>query len=244
MPRFSLRAGLVALLVLAVAPRAACAETARSADAFVDSIGVNTHVIFDDTAYGDFATVRARLQELGVRHIRDGICGTCSWQLDRYRALAGDGIRLTALLGDPRTTDVARTQNLATVKRLGSMVAGLEGANEWDSMSGRSATWTTEERAYQQWLWDAVRADTGLSAIPVIGPSLVFSWTSPTSWTQLGDLSAAADYGNMHAYAGGRPPEGVLDAELSRARQVSAAKPVIATEAGYHNALDQAAQDH
>src|SRR3954471_19334335 len=97
MPCFSLCAALV---VLAVTPRAASAETARSADAFVDSVGVNTHVIYDDTAYRDFPTVRARLQELGVRHIRDGICGTCGWQFERYRALAGDGIKLTALLGD------------------------------------------------------------------------------------------------------------------------------------------------
>jgi hypothetical protein len=239
MPCFSLCAALV---VLAVTPRAASAETARSADAFVDSVGVNTHVIYDDTAYHDFASVRARLQELGIRHIRDGICGTCGWQFTRYQALASDGIKLDALMADPRKDATARAQNVSEVKRLGSMIASVEGANEWDN-SG-SPTWVADDRAYQQWVWNTIHADPALSRIPVIGPSLVFSWTNPTSWTKLGDLSSFLDYGNMHPYAGGRPPEGALDAELARAHQISAAKPVIATEAGYHNALNQANQGH
>ena len=42
-----------------------------SAEAFVDSIGVNTHLGYADTAYADHARVLARLDELGVRHFRD-----------------------------------------------------------------------------------------------------------------------------------------------------------------------------
>lgn len=236
------RWAVVVLVLLAVTPRSASAETARSADRFVDSIGVNTHVIYDDTAYHDFASVRARLQELGVRYIRDGICGTCGWQFTRYQTLAGDGIKLDALMADPRKDSTARAQNVSEVKRLGAMIASVEGANEWDN-SG-SSTWVADDRAYQQWVWNTIHADPALSRIPVIGPSLVFSWTNPTSWTKLGDLSSFLDYGNMHPYAGGRPPEGALDAELARARQISASKPVIATEAGYHNALNQANQGH
>ena len=52
---------------------AAKAEPARSADAFVDFVGVNTHVGYADTTYGDYEGIlKPRLLELGVRHIRDG----------------------------------------------------------------------------------------------------------------------------------------------------------------------------
>src|SRR5918998_1731657 len=92
---------LASALALLIAVPAASAETARSADDFVSSIGVNTHVIYDDTAYGNFNLVRDRLRELGVRHIRDGLCGSCAWQHDRLNALAADGIKADLIVGTP-----------------------------------------------------------------------------------------------------------------------------------------------
>ena len=48
------------------------------ARAFGDSIGVNTHIGWYDTAgYGDFDPIESRLRELGVRYVRDGLCPTC-----------------------------------------------------------------------------------------------------------------------------------------------------------------------
>ena len=47
------------------------------------------------------------------------------------------------------------------------------------------------------------------------------------------------DRGNVHPYTGGRSPDPAhLKAELGRARAVSGSKPVWATEAGFHNAMD------
>jgi hypothetical protein len=235
---------LLALTLTAVLPSPASAAPARSAGAFADSVGVNTHIIYDDTAYGDFNTVRARLKELGVRHIRDGICGTCVWQWERYEALATDGIRLNAGAGWPNATTQQRTDALAAMRRLAPMIETIEGANEWDLFSGRTATWSSEVRAHQAWLANAVRTDPVLRTKPIIGPSLVFSWETPSSWTILGDVSANLDYGSSHGYAGGLPPEVVVDGELARAAQISGAKPVIQTEGGYHNALDQGNWDH
>src|SRR4051795_3145155 len=52
----------------------AAAETANSADHFVDSIGVNTHfgnaIYTGGNAYAD-PNIEAKLAALGVRHIRD-----------------------------------------------------------------------------------------------------------------------------------------------------------------------------
>jgi hypothetical protein len=230
----------VAAGLLATAP-AASADPARSSDAFVSSIGVNTHVIYDDTAYGNFPLVRDRLKELGVRNIRDGLCGSCAWQHDRLNALAADGVKADLIVGDPRNRTGTMSENLAAVKsRLMGSVSALEAPNEWDMFSGWSSTWAWDLRSYQQRLFEAVSADPALRGLPVIGPSLV----GYSSRDQLGSLATHLDRGNMHSYAGGRAPESNLPSELSLASKVSGEKTVMATEAGYHNATAQVNNDH
>lgn len=52
---------------------AAPVKAAKSAFAFVDSICINTHWGYDDTAYGQkYNAVKQKLVDLGVRHVRDG----------------------------------------------------------------------------------------------------------------------------------------------------------------------------
>jgi hypothetical protein len=112
----------------------------------------------------------------------------------------------------------------------------IEAPNEWDLFSGWSPSWAGETRSYQERLWHAVHADPRLRPIPVVGPSLV-GWDSRD---KLGSLSGRLDYGNLHSYSGGRPPEGNLDDELRLAAKVAGRQPVVATEAGYHNATSSA----
>ena len=64
---------------------------AQSARAFGDSVGVNVHLLFEDTSYGRFDVVRSRLRELGVRYVRDGLCATCVNQVERLGPSAGWG---------------------------------------------------------------------------------------------------------------------------------------------------------
>jgi hypothetical protein len=240
-PLLSSALGLAALLLAAPA---AGADQARPAAAFTDSVGVNTHVIYGDTAYGDLNLVRARLRELGVRHIRDGICGDCPWQWPMFAALGQDGIKLDAGAGWPRDPVGVLQGSIGVMTSLAPMIDMVEGANEWDSFSGRDPAWAQQDRDYQRWLHAAVRGTPAIGERPLIGPSLVFSADSPSSWDILGDVSDALDYGNIHAYPGGGPPETNLSAELAQARQISGDKPVVATEAGYHNAIRQGNWDH
>ncbi|HMV50398.1 MAG TPA: hypothetical protein PKD31_21840, partial [Blastocatellia bacterium] len=48
-------------------------ERARQADEFLDSIGVNVHLHYNDTAYKEYERIiKPRLRESGIRHLRDG----------------------------------------------------------------------------------------------------------------------------------------------------------------------------
>ena len=90
-----LRHLLIPALLMAFALSAG-AETARSADAFVDSVGVNIHLHYADTSYSNFARVQQALQNLGIRHVRDGLIDT-RWKeyYDRHNQLGRMGIKGT-----------------------------------------------------------------------------------------------------------------------------------------------------
>ena len=70
--------------------------------------------------------------------------------------------------------------------------------------------------------------------VPLLGPSLVH----PASRERVAGLAHEWDVINLHPYPGGQPPEdGIADA-VRFARRVEGRKPVMATESGYHDALN------
>jgi hypothetical protein len=113
-----------------------------------------------------------------------------------------------------------------------SAVDAVEGPNEYDT-SG-DANWIANLGAYQQQLHSLMKGTANLASVPVIGPSLVRS----SSFAALGDLSGSMDWGNMHPYAGGQLPASTLSFNTSAEGAVAATKRAVATEAGYHNALN------
>ena len=87
---------MAACLLLWLASTAA-AQTTVLADAFVNSVGVNVHLHYNDTLYYDnFPLVRSRLQDLRVRHVRDGLIDT-TWPeyYARHNSLGRAGIKGT-----------------------------------------------------------------------------------------------------------------------------------------------------
>src|ERR1700761_5428121 len=90
------------LSTLASAPPSVPAAPVQSAHAFVESIGVNTHLGYTGTPYYRFRKVEAALERLGVHHIRDAILLRRPDVDRRYRALAKRGIKLDALVGQPK----------------------------------------------------------------------------------------------------------------------------------------------
>lgn len=191
---------------------------------FVDSVGVNVHLYYDDTGYRDTAAVKARLLELGVRHVRDGlVVGRPAF----YRALedlAASGVRSQLVMGSPADAPGHLDQLLQVAReQVTSSVEAFEGANEYDR-TGEG--WQERLAPHQRELYERVKADPVLGDRPVVGPSVGGL-----------DLEAVLDEGNVHPYPGAEPPEDNLPTELARARRTSGDKPVQITETGYHNAL-------
>ena len=58
--------------VVASVPYPRAVQTAGTTARFVDLIGVNTHLLYADTAYGNGALVEFEVIRLGVKHIRHG----------------------------------------------------------------------------------------------------------------------------------------------------------------------------
>jgi hypothetical protein len=208
---------------------------AVSADRFVNSIGVNVHMSYSDTAYANVAEVRRALAELGIRHVRDGVVLGRDDQYKALSTLAGDGVHADLILGNPgkRLSSDTLAAQLATLKRdLVGVAESVEGPNEYDA-SG-DPDFARSLRRYQLELFQRVRDDPGLHGLAVIGPSLI----DVGKWTAVGDLGAALDMGNIHPYPGGRPPTpSLLSDQLAAIRPSSRSKPVVATETGYHNAM-------
>ena len=223
--------GLVLVRLLSSRPQA---PGAPGVDQFLDSIGVNVHFTYYDTAYGDSRRVIAALRELGVRHVRDGLASDHPVQPWAFKQLAAAGIRADLIIGNPRRPEDSPEELVELVATtLGGAVSSIEGINEYDHSGDQD--WVAKTRAYQERLWNAVRSRPELDAVPVVSPSLGSSWHR----SDLGDLSGVSDVGNLHSYPGARAPSQGLNSQIEGASITTGAKPIFATETGYHNALAQ-----
>src|SRR5690242_14231963 len=128
MPRVAALTAAIAFLLAAPAARADV--NLAPADAFSNSVGVNTHILNAQSPYGDWSRVLGALAVLGVRHVRDGVYGNPSstW-LDGYfqsrvEQAAAQGIRFDFIMGVPGWDG-------GTVDQLASVLSGpVRGAVE------------------------------------------------------------------------------------------------------------------
>ncbi len=213
------------------------------ARAFVDTIGVNTHLWYGDTPYGDYAMVKRRLLELGIRHVRDALApaGTKTF-FDRVTDLGAAGIKSTLIACRVEAPRVPWTTYLQEAKtKVRSSLAALEGVNEPDLVAAGHPDWPRRARNCQSDIYrqSRDRANGGPLRTPVLGPTL------QGGNTQVGDISDRADGAAIHPYPGGAPPDGPdhlsLSAHVAEVRRYQfggARVPVFATETGYHDALN------
>ena len=214
---------------------AALVERARAAGQFTDSIGINVHLSYRDTGYGDTRRLTALLRQLGVRHLRDGVTLGQTDVCRDDRTLAADGFRFTYITqADPTP---AQLTNWAAC--VGPAIEAFEGLNEYDISHPASDTnWAATVRSSQQDLYRSVKGTPKLASFAVIGPSL----TSEAAYRTVGDLSPDLDAGNMHDYFANHEPEtggwglggyGSIAYNMRVARAVDPTKPIESTETGY-----------
>jgi hypothetical protein len=214
----------------------------RSADAFRDSVGVSTHIVYYSTPYGNWPLLVDRLQELGIRHLRDGTYANPgpqwrAWNERYYEAVeyaADHGLRFNFGLGSPGYQAGTLDQLIDVVAgRLRRAAEAVEGPNEFDKYVG-GRRWPAKLASYSREIYRKVNAHPSLRRLPVVGPSLA----TPRGPAKVGDQSAWLDRGNIHPYAGGASPRpSWIDADRARMAAISGDDPVWATEAGFHNAV-------
>lgn len=212
---------------------------AEKSNDVVESIGINTHFYYTNTVYwSDYTILRDRLIELGIKHIRDGNAGQNTTYRQRLNELAGYGIK-SLLICDTRFGLADNWQQSLTRLKLimnqsNNPVELIEGPNEMDFSSDFN-----QLPAQTMALWNTFKNDPETSWIPILGPSLGNTASSPQA---LGNLSNFMDYGNIHSYSGGKPVESSLgggwgislEEAINRYMNfVSGGKLVYATETGY-----------
>ena len=211
------------------------------ASGFYDSVGVDTHLTFANTTYGDWPRLVGLLGRLGVLHLADGAYGNPapSWagfnQLfeSRVQLAVAHGMRFAFEMGKPGYQGGSIAELVSVMSGpLRDAIEAVEDPNEFDS-SGVS-DWAPALAAYDRQLYAAVKASPQLRSLPVIGPSLVGDGAPGV----LGDQQSSLDFGAIHPYTGGLAPSPTYtESQLARIGVVSGAKPVWATELGYSNAL-------
>ena len=236
---------LVALTAGAATATTASADTSwtesktTTASAFRQSIGVNAAPSWFNTPYGDWTTVLSRIREMGATNIRASalISTNDGWNRavwGRLNDAVNAGIRLNLIVGMDCSMggpidaciDAIRTRVPA------SGVASVEWPNEYDI--SKDPNWASNLANWGRQIYTKMKADPATRGIQVVGPSLVGK-TAPST---LGDQSAYLDAGNLHPYTGGLSPTPAhMASERLRMSAVSASKPLVATEAGFHTVL-------
>jgi hypothetical protein len=217
-------------------------QQARQADALVDTMGINIHVTYTDGPYGQYETLlKPKLQQLGVRYVRDGaaIGAGYQYQHDRFKDLNMSlGIRLQLIcdLRVPFGGGTAQQCRDFVKSSVGPQVVfGVEGPNEYDASGDADFANTLD--AYTRELWAAFKSDAATSSIPIAGPSFLGDGANA-----YGDHGAFMDFANVHNYFSSRHPEtpgwgaggyGSVKYAIDYARVMAPGKPVISTETGW-----------
>ena len=234
-----------------------------ASDAFVDSIGVVTHLGFVDTPYAQnwdksdkSQNVREILGDLGIRHIREGIPHptlqvASAYVRPRLAQLYRDYGILFNILLDCRTNNRLDANQIDTYLadyansslelngetiHIRDFIESIEGPNEYDMPNHkdkRDPNWVQNLKNYQSALYQKVKATPQLSKLPVVMPSLVYTKYCSN---ELGSFGETIDYGNLHPYPNYpyfQKPLGNFAWHLSYGQKCFGDKPIYITEIGY-----------
>jgi|GEM_PF-1327496 len=210
-------------------------QAIRASD-FINSIGINTHIDFTWTAYGNIQRIIDSLNYIGVKHVRDSANNPADigpngwWQ----KVADATGIKFDAFIGSG--SPAMMQAGLQYIQQLApqNIIEFVEGGNEEDNTYAASLGNTLAITAqFQQEVYAVGHA----MGVPVINMSFGTGWAqSPNTgnYDKVGDISAYSDYANGHIYFGtGNPPSSNITL-VNDLAQISSKHPVIATEMGWY----------
>jgi hypothetical protein len=218
-------AASLALLTLAVPCYAQ--EQARSADDFVDYVGVNTHLGQTVAPYANYLAVKSALINLGVRHIREGgLPPFRASYISEMKNLAATGIHTDLMLdgnwypdgpgGYPDgygATHINPAEVVSMLNSLAPAIDAIEGVNESNGNStfkylGNGFPQGTI--AYDRDMFLAVKSSPRTRKIPVILSSVADTEGTTNVYARMTAFSPGPanyiDYGNIHIYPGADKP--------------------------------------
>jgi len=243
--RHLLQGGACLFLANASTVRARASALPFAASAFLDSVGVNTH-LDSDPYRSQFETVGKLLSTAGLRHVRDEIRPTND--VGRWRALFDRHQVRGHMLISPATNTIRQMSDyIATVGV--ERISAIEGQNEGDSdwFMGRAEAgrdWSATVVAYQREAYGALRAMYSKEQLPVVSPTVI-DWKTG----DMRKLTGAASYCDVvaiHSYVQGAQEPETADPyaalswyleELQKPFKPGA--PVMSTETGYNTSTRQ-----
>ncbi len=224
-----------------------------SAAAFLDSVGVNTHM--GALTYRDPAAVAQRLMLIGVKHVRDGLnIGSNLPALRQLNALAGARFDLVYGYYAPDGGSTIITSAFSNVEPIAPMIDAFEGPNEpdwfglWHNGVHYDAAKMTQGGGSavidaQKLLYHLVKGDPATKNIPVFCPAFSYPAGGPGSpRSAVGNLSAYCDYAPLHAYPENLSLGSYLPYEYIKSwgkfppTVTAIGRPVVITEGGWPTA--------
>jgi hypothetical protein len=213
---------------------------AYQADQIADMVGINCHFAYAGVYTDQFPTLKSRLTELGLRHIRDENNGDNPTFNDHVNQAAGLGMKFDLICEKWWTPLWVQNRNnlIATKNMPNAPVEFIEYPNEDDA----SPTWVQDYTTF----FAAFRGgDANTSGIPIFGPSFANTPAGAQNFINAGggDMSAKMDYANLHSYPGGEYVEGpmgggwgnyTLDHDIAEYNLINSGhKTYVASETGY-----------
>lgn len=205
---------------------------AKPASLVCDRFGVNSHYSWNDSNYNTYASLlTSRILEAGIRLVRD------RWDMinsdpSEIQALVSGGVKFT-IVTEPNSEHTYALVKAALDLWPIEALQTIEGWNEpWES---------TPAIAFQNTLYDGLRADSRYNNVKILGPSLADIGVANAIG---GAIASKMDALNIHPYAFGEKPEPQDDGysswkyatEMTQQLKPGSTQWYI-TEAGYHNYL-------
>lgn len=213
---------------------------------FHHMIGVNVHVSYTDTSYGntpqDMSDI---LGDIGIMHVREGVSHPVSTYVTGWvnTFYSEHGIK-ALLVFDPREGGLTAAQLSGTVMdniktAMPNAWDFIEGPNEMDINWGPG--WDTVFHDYHVALKAARDASSTATNIPIVLGSIVQGFNLYS--LPEGDYTSYVDYGMGHWYFNAQPPsweDGAYGAvsRIDWSHWLAPGKDVVLTEFGYHSAIN------